>query len=1213
MSEARDIYIDRIKRELIGPGSDIFYCSEDYSDEIIEGKPLSRYYSGILFPPKTEEDNDGSSNEDNDDFNEEPNDVKEKDKPIIDDNKLNKKDYQITPTEEDDETLKLRTNLYFPTHIGLTFCIPLGTDAIDLTLSFGTYKRASSNKVKINYDGEGAELLTRFGLQEYIEYDVGSKTLSLKKELKGNRKKNQKSEDYLILDGSLKNFAKEISKDHTLLKRLKKLVYGKDKWQRVTHNYNPKIGIDKSNSYSLEVLVNRLEKLPHNLAKGITLYVKVYQDNSTQIKFVKILLENKAIGVKAKKYVPNNEKLNENCLFQVEMIINSEKLLPFDKKAENEFLSDEDNTLNFLYEDIKSYGIGHGAACEWELIDSPTWIKTSFFPYFDIKNQSTEFDFKNTEVEKILEIKNLSSFTQLNKEDVISGLRKFNKLYKEWIDYKTEENKNRSNNEIGSRNLLQCIKVFNRIQNGTRILEENDNAFTAFQFANSAMYMQMFHSARYFGNEFNKGFELFEWNERFQQKGIPKYADYNTLSFPSNRAPKWRPFQLGFILLSLRSIVEPTSEDRNLVDLIWFPTGGGKTEAYLTVTSFLIFYRRLVYKNKGYGVNAIIRYTLRLLTAQQFERASKVILACEKIRRENKTILGDEEITIGFWVGASIIPNAINKAKDSLNRILTRLNNGDRANNIFQVNSCQWCNTKTIIKLNKDDQRYKISIRADYLNQGIKVYCHNPQCDFSEQKNGFPIVLVDEDIYNKPPTLLFGTIDKFAMLAWRSEGRKLFNRHNDYIPPELIIQDELHLISGPLGSIAGLYENVIQSLCEENGIAPKIIASTATSKNAENQVKRLYGKQISIFPPFALNTKNNFFSRTEEHSLRRYIGIMPTGKNFTMTQLKILAAMLYARLDIWQNADEQIRKKADNFWTVVSYFNSLKDVGKMANKISSELRDSILKQLHNRLLNTTYSNYRRLRYAKELTSRKPSERIKATLDELNISFDDDIEHSKALDLVLATNMISVGLDVQRLGVMLVNGMPRNIAEYIQSTSRVARKNKGVIFTLFNPDNSRDLSYFEHFVSFHQKLYKEIEPLSLTPFTENTLDRMLLTMIVTYFRHKLGNYSNDAVKNLDKEIIEKELSDLIEKHKGITDNEKNDFMKKVDYLLNYWNNKIKASEENNYDLKFISLKYNPKKPAISFLKTRDQITNDELAIMQSVRNVEPSTKIKINQY
>lgn len=1204
MSEARDIYIDRIKRELIGPGSDIFSCSDDFSDEVIEGKPLTRYYSGILFPPKTEliDDDPEIFNEDLEEINELPDELT-----TIENGKPSEEN-EISGNVEEDETFKLRSNLYFPTNIGLTFTIPMELKIINLKLSFGTYKKANYKDIKLKYRGEGVELLSRFGLNEYIDYDAENDVLSLKKELKGNRRKNQKSGDYKILDESLKNFAREISNDHVLLKHLKKFVYGKDKWKRIPHNYNLKVEIEKSNTLPLEKLVNDLKNLPHNLLKGITLHIKVFPEYDKQKKFVKILLENKAAGVKAKKYLPSNEKLNQSCLFQVELLINSERLLPFDKTVENEFLSDEDKALNFLYEDIKSYGIGHSAACQWELKDNPTWIKTTFFPYYDIKNQSTEFDFKDAEVENILDIKNLSSFSHLNKDEIITGLRSFNKFYQEWIDEKKEENKNRSNKEIGNRNLLQCTYVFDRIQNGIKIIEDNDNAFTAFQFANSAMYMQMFHSARYFGNEFNKGFELFEWNERFQDQVFPRYEDYENINFPFDRPPKWRPFQLGFILLTLRSIVEQNADERNLVDLIWFPTGGGKTEAYLTVIAFLIFYRRLVHKNEGFGVNAIIRYTLRLLTAQQFERASKLILACEKIRRKYVSKLGDEEISIGFWVGVRTIPNKIVDAKQSLEKILDCLNNGEKAVNIFQINNCPWCNTKIITRFDRSDKSFKISIRYKYLDQGIKVYCHNPKCDFSEHKNGFPIVLIDEDIYNKPPTLLFGTVDKFAMLAWREEGQKLFNQHNNCIPPELIIQDELHLISGPLGSIAGLYENVIQSLCEKNGITPKIIASTATSKNAENQVKRLYGKRISIFPPFALNTKDNFFSRLEENSLRRYIGIMPTGKNFIMTQLKIMAAMLYARLDILQNNNKSIRNYADNFWTIVSYYNSLKDVGKMANKIGPELRDGTLKQLHSRLLNFTNANFRRLKFAFELTSRVPSERIKETLDRLNITFEDDIENSSAIDLVLATNMISVGLDVPRLCVMLVNGMPRNVAEYIQSTSRVARKNRGVIFVLFNPDNTRDLSYFEHFISFHQKFYKEIEPLSLTPFTENTMDKMLLTTIVTYFRHKLGKYSNNDANKLNKEIILKCFNDLVLRHEGITEEEKKYFIKKVEHLLNYWEEKIKVSKDGGYILRF-----NSNKREESFLKTQDQIKNNEFATMQSVRDVEPLTTIKINQY
>lgn len=1205
MIDARDILIDRIKREIIGPGSDIFLCSKDFCDEVIEGKPLTRYYSSILFPPKTEVlDEDQHQDEDEDPINLEPDEIKGEEKV----ESVNIKESSET---DDEETIRLAAKLYYPTKLGLTFCVPQETNEIDLQIKFGTYKKALYKDLRISYSGEGIDLLSQYGFQQFIDYNYEGKYLILKKELKGNIRKNKKSEDFLILDNLIKTFITEISRDHILIKHIKKLVYGKDKWQRTDHDYKLIIDISDNSSKALNQLVE-LKNLPKNLAEGINIYIKAY--TYLDKKFAKILLENKAQGVEAKKYIPSNEKLNQSCLFQVEMVAHASKLLPFNRINENKFLSEEDRTLNFLYGDVKSFGIGHGVACEWKLSNNPAWIKTSFFPQYDIQNQSTKLSIEDKEIEKVLNIKNLSSFSELDKNEIIDGLLKFSKLYENWITDKSKENENSLNKEIGLANLNKCSVINQRIQAGIRNLETNDDAFRAFQFANAAMYMQMFHSAKYFGNENNKGFELYEWNF----ENIPTYDDYNESVYPSNNPPQWRPFQLGFILLSIDSIINPNSQERKLVDLIWFPTGGGKTEAYLAVTALLIFYRRLTNSKKAGGVNAIIRYTLRLLTAQQFERATKIILACEKVRRSNKGELGKEEISIGFWVGKETLPNNCKDDADKkYNKIMEKLNNGEKARNTFQINTCQWCNTKIITKRNSNDNNYIFGLRhscaghgANHFNPCLTIHCNNPKCDFSEENSGFPIVLIDEDIYKKPPTLLFGTIDKFAMLAWREEGRKLFNQHNDNLPPELIIQDELHLISGPLGSLAGLYENVIQSLCTKNGIAPKIIASTATTKNVDEQVKKIYGKRVSVFPPFALNTKDNFFSRTEDSSIRRYIGVMPTGKNFTMTQLKSLAALLYARLDVWLNDEEEIKKCADNFWTIISYFNSLKDVGKMANKIGPELRDNTLKQLHNRLLNSNDINYRRLNFAYELTSRIASERIKETLDKLQFPFDGNLTYTnKVIDLVLATNMISVGLDVQRLGVMLVNGMPRNIAEYIQSTSRVARKNKGIVLTLLNPDNSRDLSYFEHFISFHQKFYKEIEPLSLTPFTVNTLDKMLLTSIVTFFRHKLGYYSNDAVRNINKKILIEELMNHLIDHCGISSTEKDDLKKKLECLLDKWENKVKVMTEGNYKLKFKSNKHEE-----TFLKTYDQkIDTNDLITMQSVRNVEPSTKIKIQQY
>jgi len=1202
MLEARVVFVDRINRELIGPGSDIYAASPDFSDEVIEGKPLNRYYSGILFPPKDETlEEDKSQDDDDDEINETP--VEEEKEPITD-----LKESREEANEEED-TIRLTANLYFPTNLGLTFCIEDDINEIILEINFGTYKKASYKDIKIKYDGEGIELLNQYGFDNFIEYDYEKKILSLKHDLKGNRRKGKKSEDYLIIDELVKTFNSNVSRDHILIKHITKLLYGKDKWKRTNHGY--KFSYSFLSKSKLKDLVE-LNGLPTNVIDALFLYSKVYIDNSSHKKYVKILFENRSSGIKEKKYNPSNEKLNLSSLFQVEIIALTEKLLSYNRINENEFLTKEEKTLNFLYEDVKSYGVGHGVACEWELKERPSWIRTSFFPQYDFNSQSTRLLQEDHAAENILEIKNLSTFSKLNKSAIVKSLKKFALAYSEWIAQKKVENNERNNKEIGNENLQNCSEIKMRIEEGIRIIEKNDNAYKAFQFANSAIYMQMFHTNKYFGKDNNKGLELFEWN--FDE--LPKYGDYSNVVFTDGESPHWRPFQLGFILLSLKSIVEPTSDERKLVDLIWFPTGGGKTEAYLTVAAFLIFYRRLTNLSLGGGVNVIIRYTLRLLTAQQFERATKIILACEKIRRAHNRELGNEKISIGFWVGQSTIPNSCEDAKDRYDKILERLNRDEKARNIFQVNKCQWCNTKIITKINADDQQYIFGVRHSCSGHSTRneqpcltVNCNNPKCDFHRSKGGFPIVLIDDDIYKSPPTVLFGTVDKFAMLAWVEEGRKLFNYHNNNFPPELIIQDELHLISGPLGSLMGLYENAIQSLCTKDNITPKIITSTATSKNVEEQVKRLYGRTVSIFPPFALDTKDNFFSKQENTSTRRYIGILPTGKNYTMTQLKVLAALLFARLDIWKHPDDNIKKFADHFWTIVSYYNSLKDVGKMANKIGPELSENTLKQLHNRLLDFNEINHKRLKSHynfKELTSREPSEKIKETLDKLQFLFDGNLTYyNKVIDLVLATNMISVGLDVQRLGVMLVNGMPRNIAEYIQCTSRVARKEKGVVVTLLNPDNSRDLSYFEHFISFHQKFYKEIEPISLTPFTKSTFEKMLLTTMVTFFRHKLGNYSNQDVSKIEKDKFLSEFQLFIQNHKGISSDEIIELKKSLSDILERWKARVNVTAD---------LKFKTNKLEKTFLRTcENRINNDDLITMQSVRNVEPATKIKIQQY
>ena len=861
--------------------------------------------------------------------------------------------------------------------------------------------------------------------------------------------------------------------------------------------------------------------------------------------------------------------------------------------------------LDYLFRHQLAYGIGHNTACTWENCSDnthkPSWISTTFLPEYDVKSQSTETD----KIEAaVLDIRNLSSFGTAQKE-TIRNLQQVADAYLEWI--KTESAA-AEGNEFALKNIEKCEKIYRRICNGIALLAENPNAFRAFQLANTAIYLQMFQNEAHFSNK-KDGYDIYQRNAPPQYN----YADYQIADYPNHKPqPAWRPFQLAFILQCIPSFVEENCEDTDLVDLLYFPTGGGKTEAYLAVSAFLIFWRRLQYPKTYGGVNVIIRYTLRLLSAQQFERATKLILACEYIR-QNHQDLGSEKITIGFWVGDATIANTLETAQKRLTKAQNRLNEGKESSNPFQLTNCQWCNTKIISKDKETDNAYRIGHRIN--NNKLHSSCLNPQCHYH---NALPIVVVDEDIYNNPPTILFATVDKFAQLAWKEEATQLFNYQNNRKPelnnrkPELIIQDELHLLNGPLGSLVGLFENVVLPLCTTAEQRPKIIASTATVKNVEKQIEGLYGRQTTIFPQYATNADDTFFSKTQPQSKRRYLGILPTGKTTTLTSLRLNAAFLLARLAIWQT-DKQ---GADAFWTILSYFKSLKEIGRFANKITAELQPEI-QQLQVRYLknyDNLVQNYRKLPYRNfELTSRIANEKIKKNLDKLDIAFDGNLDTHKAFDIVLATNMISVGLDVRRLNIMLMNGMPPNTAEYIQASSRVARNTEGVVVTLFDPNNTRDLSYFEDFVPFHKTFYKQVEPLSVTPFAENALDKMLFTVMVAYFRHKLGFAANNMATALittgTKQRLASELKAIFDNHIFASSEDKALLSEKIDNLVEAWEMKIQAYQNNL----FFKLERETKDRKQLLTPIQEKNDTNILVAMQSMRSVEPSSEILIKQY
>ena len=1218
MSNNREQIISRVQKELIGPSSDLFECADkiNFSDEIIADKPLLRYFSSILYPKQTAI---GDFQEDDDENEETPSEIAEENNT---ENVETEETEKTTEVKEDDKDVQYSASTFFPSQYGISFAISKDCPELKIKLSFGNYKKAKAKEISIFYDGDiinadsGNNLLDEFGLSQYVEYDNENKLLKISKDLTTKEQKQSRID-------CLNNFGKETSRDSALYKTLTKLFF-KDKYKRYTNKIETTVSIDtikQAENQHYKILISNIDGVNfENWWSGTTkkgskektfvkdnlwLHVKLYDQPNNKF-VVKVFIENTLFFPRTKFSIAK-ESLNMACLFQTEIKVETPYLQPFNDYKNNLFKSDEDRMLDFLYREKLSYGMGHNTACTWENCEDdtqkPTWVSSTFLPQFNVKSQST--DIENFD-KKTLDIKQLSEFNT-DRATIISNLKKLSVEYSKWIE--TEENEEQ---ELAQPNIEKCKTIQKRMQNGIDLLEQNGNAMRAFQLANTAIYLQMFQNEKHF-SEKKDGFEAFERTDSPQFT----YQEYATIDYPNpNSIPSWRPFQLAFILQCLPSFISENSEDRDLVDLLYFPTGGGKTEAYLALSAFLIFWRRLQHPESYSGVNIIIRYTLRLLSAQQFERATKLILACEFIRKNHKD-LGNERVTIGFWVGGSTIPNKIKDAQEKLTKTQNSLNDNTKKYypiNPFQLSNCQWCNTKVIGKIQESE---KPNIGHRISRNHLKSYCLNPNCAYSETNGELPIVLIDEDIYENPPTMLFATVDKFAQLAWKGEATSLFNSKNksgnDKRKPELIIQDELHLLSGPLGSLVGLFENVILSLCTTEIQKPKIIVSTATVKNVEEQAKALYSRQVQIFPQNATNADDTFFSKTLQKSKRRYVGILPTGKTQTMATLRLNAALLFARLELWKNSAD--KTEADQFWTILSYFKSLKHIGRFSNKIVAELIPEI-KQLQVRYLMNLYpylNNYNKLSYRNlELTSRIASERIKKNLDKLDIAFDGNLEKYKSFDIVLATNMISVGLDVGRLNIMLMNGMPPNTAEYIQASSRVARKNEGIVFTLFDPNNTRDLSYFEDFVPFHKTFYKQVEPISVTPFAENALDKLLFTSIVTYFRHKFGYPASALTESGNKQQLEKELKDIFNNHKFVDEEDKKLIDSFFAKLLQEWDYKIQSSNNLHYstnswqgDTQKVQYLMRP----IQYRKDAE----DKLIGMQSMRSVEPSINIKIKRF
>lgn len=766
----------------------------------------------------------------------------------------------------------------------------------------------------------------------------------------------------------------------------------------------------------------------------------------------------------------------EDCLFQVSMRCTPVSGTVGRYPSVPGLSSDaEEEELSLLYRDVPTFAVGHGAAAVWSppshhsgYGDTAAWVQTSYLPVHEVPG----IDFSLPDLDRVLSLEFLMT-AENDPATVISALDSFVDGYDRWAEKLATAVADLQPASVpAARRLLDRLHdVRGRMRRGLRLLADDPGIRSAFCLTNEAMLMQMVRTrAPYAARR--------KWTDP-----VPP-VDY---AQPHHR---WRPFQLAFLLLTMESLAFEESPERAIVDLLWFPTGGGKTEAYLAAVAFSVFRRRLRHGDQGDGVTVITRYTLRLLTAQQFQRAAALVCACELVRRVHPGLLGSVPVTIGIWVGGGSSPNTYQEAV----QLLERVKGGERPPLSFQLDLCPWCATELLPDGDAPDEAWGVACGTD----SFTFRCPNISCDFL---HGLPVSSVDDDLYRNPPTVLIGTVDKFARLAWDARAG-VFLGAGRSPGPSLIIQDEFHLISGPLGTMVGLYEAAFDVAMAHNGARPKVIASTATIRRADEQSRGVFGRDVSLFPPAGLTADDSYFVRYDRLSPGRlYIGIMPQGHTPLTAMVHVSAALLQAPVD------EQLEAPfADAYWTLVAYHNSLRELGKTVTlahddiparlQVIADIEDDVRALDDDGIL--------------ELTSNISATDINRNLERLSVSRG----QRGAASFVASTNMISVGVDVPRLGLMLVVGQPKTSAEYVQATSRVGRNTPGLVFTLYSPSKPRDRSHYESFVPYHSALYRFVEPTSVTPFSIPARTRALHAGLVVLARHARGWADNSDAAGFD---------------------------------------------------------------------------------------------------
>ncbi|MGW3850418.1 DISARM system helicase DrmA [Streptomyces fagopyri] len=1065
---ARENLVDILERELLGPANG--------PDEILEGVPDSAYLIGRIAPVRLTASRDDpgevGSDEAASDVGDAVDAAESRGVPLtaVDDSSANS-------DEDEVEDQPQKRGLMIPASMGLRCQIADDLDEFTVTAAWGTYEPVRDKR------GEGA-------------------------------------------DGS------EGAAPAPALRR----------FQRTPHTIAKTIKI-------ADLKPSRTTEIP--LKDKIVLRVDRYDDSERGCRLIEVALCND-------RETPRKIPV-EAWLYQTKLSLSAgdaEVFLPVNDVLldTREELDDELRRLRLQYRNRLEFAHGRTCSVDWKASEGArrasevwtTWLPVSETP--------------QTAAEEIgAALLDMRKLREASTDELRTGLEPIVTGYTAWLD--GEEQRAQALPKHLRSEGLEAVgdarRVQQQLESGLKYLLGDAEALRCFRFMNRVMADQRVQS------------QVAELRASAPEEGIDE-AREAILAEKGVRAHSWRTFQLAFVLMQLPMLSDPAAVKRSgdlaKAQLLFFPTGGGKTEAYLGLAAYTFAIRRRQGVVDAFdgpldgrsGVAVLMRYTLRLLTAQQFQRATTLVCAAEMARREDVATWGDEPFRIGLWVGTDVSPKRYDEAAEQLKKA-----HGGRGYRltVLQIQRCPWCGTRVEAR----DVRTEPALRRVY------VYCGDElaECPFSdggEVPDGLPVLTVDEEIYRLAPAFVIATVDKFARLAREGEAASLFGHvsrrcerhgfvHPDYQqcdikdgskhpkkdgypaapvhpatrlrPPDLVIQDELHLITGALGTTVGLFEVAIDVMTDwrtKDGrpVRPLLVASTATARNASDQVRALYGRDVTIFPPQVLDAGNTFFSKeipvSKDKPGRRYVGISTTGVRLTTAEIRVAEVLMAGG----QLLLDRSGSAADPYMSLVGYFSATRELAGMARYMSDDIQTALAKgRPWSKLPRRTGTNYGSLHVA-ELTSRVATADITATLDQMAMSFDPGFDSTagkrnrRALreakkpeptrevnpyDVVLATSMLQVGVDVTRLGLMLVVGQPKNTAEYIQASSRVGRAadRPGLVLALGNWARPRDLAHFEQFRHYHETFYAQVEALSVTPFSVTSLERGLDGVLVSAAR------------------------------------------------------------------------------------------------------------------